>query len=427
MKILLAHNYYQQPGGEDPCAAAEIAMLEARGHEVVPYYLHNDAIDGMSRLDVASRTIWSRSAYREVRELIRAERPQIAHFHNTFPLISPAAYYAARAENVPVVQTLHNFRLLCPGANFFRDGQVCEDCLGRVVPWPALIHRCYRGSGPATATLVAMLAVHRAMKTWREAVDVYVALSAFCREKFIAGGLSGERIAVKPNFVDPDPGAGAGSGGYAVFAGRLSPEKGVAMLLSAWTRLPGRLKLKIIGDGPLAPMVRDAAAHSPQVEWLGARGPAETLAVVGEATCLVMPSICYETFGRTIIEAYAKGTPVLASRLGSRAELVDEGRTGWLFEAGNAEDLAAQVRRFPDDPAELRRMRQAARAEYEQKYAAESNYRVLLAIYEKALGGKSATRRLGYAPPTPQARPLRGATGPDVVSGAGGENCQVKL
>src|SRR5205814_1104988 len=170
---------------------------------------------------------------------IRAQRPRVAHFHNTFPLISPAAYYAARAEGVGVVQTLHNFRLLCPNALFFRDGKVCEDCLGRPVAWPGVVHGCYRGSRAASAATAVMTAAHRALGTWRTAVDVYVALTEFSRQKFIAGGLPAEKIAVKANFVYPDPGPGAGAGGYAVFVGRLSAEKGVETLLAAWRPLGG--------------------------------------------------------------------------------------------------------------------------------------------------------------------------------------------
>src|SRR5437773_765730 len=227
MKILVVHNYYKQAGGEDQCVAAEVEMLQAHGHEVTQYVLHNDAIDRMSRLEVATRTIWSRRAYREIRELIHSHRPEIAHFNNTFPLISPAAYYAARAEKVGVVQTLHNFRLLCPNALFFRAGRVCEDCLGKSIPWPGVVHKCYRGSRAASATTAAMLAVHRMLGTWREAVDTYIALTDFGRQKFIEGGLPPEKIAVKPNFVHPDPGPGAGTGGYAIFVGRLSEEKGL--------------------------------------------------------------------------------------------------------------------------------------------------------------------------------------------------------
>ena len=388
MKILLAHNYYQQAGGEDQCVAAEVAMLEARGHEVVRYHLHNDSIDGMSRLQLASRTVWSRSAYHELRELIRTHRPRVAHFHNTFPLISPAAYYAARAEGVPVVQTLHNFRLLCPNALFFRNGRVCEDCLGKAIPWPGVVHGCYRGSRTASAGVATLLTTHRALGTWRKAVDVYVALTEFSRRKFLEGGLPVDRVVVKSNFVDPDPGPGEGAGGYGVFVGRLSPEKGVETLLAAWKALGGRLPLKIVGDGPLSPVVREAAAAGAGVEWLGSKPPPDVYDLIGGAMFLVLPSQCYENFPRVVVEAFAKGTPVIASGLGAMAEVVDHGRTGQHFEPGNAADLAAQVRRLLEDPLECSRMREAARGEYERKYTADSNYHTLLAIYERALRGE---------------------------------------
>jgi glycosyltransferase involved in cell wall biosynthesis len=384
MRILVAHNFYQQSGGEDQCVAAEVAMLEANGHEVIQYCLHNNSIDAMSRLDVASRTIWSRSAYHEVRALIRAHRPRIAHFNNTFPLISPGAYYAARAENVGVVQTLHNFRLLCANALFFRNGRVCEDCVGRSIPWPSIVHKCYRGSRAASATVASMLAAHRALGTWRRAVDVYIALTDFSRRKFHEGGLPAHKIVVKPNFVHPDPGQGRGAGGYGVFVGRLSEEKGLDTLLNAWKILGGSVPLKIVGDGPMAAMVEEAAKRDLCIQWLGRKPAQEVYALIGEAMFMLFPSNCYETFGRVLIESFAKGTPVIASNLGAMAELVDHGRTGLHFSAGDVDDLASKVRHLMADPAELQRMRRAARLEYEQKFSARSNYHTLMAIYERA-------------------------------------------
>jgi glycosyltransferase involved in cell wall biosynthesis len=232
-------------------------------------------------------------------------------------------------------------------------------------------------------------------------VDRYFTLTEFSRRKFIDGGLSARQVAVKPNFIHPDPGPGNGQGGYAVFIGRLSPEKGIKCLLSAWTQLAGRLPLKIVGDGPLGANVRAAANQTAGIEWLGRRQPQEVLALLGAAACLVMPSIWYETFGRTIIEAYAKGTPVVASRLGAMAELVHDGRTGVLFEPGNPEDLASKIRALFDDPARLIRMRHAARREYEEKYTAETNYEMLMAIYAeaKAANGREATRSKDEARP----------------------------
>jgi glycosyltransferase involved in cell wall biosynthesis len=388
MNILIAHNFYKQPGGEDQCMAAEVAMLKAHGHEVTQYCLRNDSIDAMSSLEVAGRTIWSRSSFRELRHLFRTRRPQIVHFHNTFPLISPAAYYAARAENVRVVQTLHNFRLSCANALLFRDGKVCEDCLGKSVAWPGIVHKCYHDSRNAGAVIATMQTVHRMLGTWRKAVDVYVALSESSRRKLIAGGLPANKIVVKSNFAYPDPGPGAGLGRYAMFVGRLAAEKGLETLLTAWQHLGGSLPLKIVGNGPMAAAVQEAAAKDPSIQWLG-NLPLETVyTLVGDATVLVLPSQCYENFPRVVIEAFAKGTPVIASNLGAMAEIVDDGRTGLHFEAGNPANLAEKLRSVLADPPKLARMRQAARQDFDQYFTADVNHKSLMAIYETALGAR---------------------------------------
>lgn len=383
MRILVAHNSYQQVGGEDHVVAAEIAMLEAHGHEVVPYRLSNHAVEGMSRLALGARTIWSRAAFLDVQRICRAHRPHLVHFHNTLPLISPAAYYAARAEGVAVVQTLHNFRVCCINSLLFRQGRVCEECLGRTAPWPGVLHNCYRGSRAAGAAITAMIAVHRALGTWHNAVDAYIALSESSRCKFVQGRLPAERITVKPNFVYPDPGPGSGLGGYALFVGRLSGEKGVPTLLEAWRRLDGVPPLKIVGDGPLAAEVA-AAARAGTAEWLRELPHDAVYRLLGEAAFTVLPSQCYENFPLVIIEAFARGTPVIVSRLGAMAEIVEDGRTGLHFRAGDPDDLAFKVRALAADPAALARMRTAARETFERKFTAAVNHKAIMAIYARA-------------------------------------------
>ncbi len=385
MKILVAHNFYKQPGGEDQCVAAEVAMLRAHGHEVTQYCLRNESIDAMGRLRLAARTIWSRTAVRELRELFRTHQPQIAHFHNTFPLISPSAYYAARAEGVRVVQTVHNFRLLCANALLFRNGKVCEDCLGKWIPWPGIAHKCYRDNRAASTVITTMLMTHRVLGTWSKAVDMYIALTEFGRRKLVEGGLPADKIVVKPNFAYPDPGPSTGTGGYAVFVGRLSAEKGVDTVLEAWRHLGGELPLKLLGDGPLAAAVQEAAVKDTSIQWLGNQSLEAVYKMVGEAAFLVMPFQCYENFPRVVIEAFAKGTPVIVSKLGAMAAIVDDGRTGLHFKPGDPVDLAATVRRILGESLELARMRQAARRKFEQNYTADSNHKTLMTIYEKAL------------------------------------------
>src|SRR5215212_7679796 len=251
LKVVLVHGYYRQAGGEDQVFAAESELLEAQGHQVLRYTVHNERIERMSPLSLAGATVWHRSSYRDLRALVRREQPDLVHFHNTFPLISPAGYYAAKAEGRPVVQSLHNYRLLCPNALFFRDGHACEDCRGKLVPWPGVLHACYRRSRPASGAVAAMLTTHRALRTWTEQVDVYIATTEFAREKFVQGGLPAEQLLVKPNFLHPAPSPGQVRGDFALFVGRLSPEKGVGTLLETWKRSRVRVPLKIVGDGPL--------------------------------------------------------------------------------------------------------------------------------------------------------------------------------
>jgi glycosyltransferase involved in cell wall biosynthesis len=388
MKILAIHNRYQQVGGEDQVFLAESTLLESYGHRVVRYEVHNDQVKQVNRLTLAKDTVWNASAYRELKALIRRERPEVVHFHNTLPLVSPAGYYAAKAEGVPVIQTLHNYRLLCPVALFFRDGRVCEDCMGKAIPWPGVVHGCYRGSRAASGVIATMLTVHRALGTWTEMVDVYVVLTEFARNKFIEGGLPAGKLVVKPNFVYPDPGPGEGRGGYALFVGRLSPEKGVGTLLAAWERLDRRIPLKVVGDGPLRKQAAEAGNRHPCVEYLGYRPAEEVHALLKEASVIVFPSEWYEGFSRVAAEAFATATPIIASDIGSAAEFVEHGHTGLRFRPGDPEDLAAQVGWFISHPEEHARMRREVRAEYEAKYTAERNYRALMEIYEAALERK---------------------------------------
>ena len=385
MKILLVHNYYQQTGGEDLVVADEARLLESRGHEVVRYTAHNDQVSSLSKLTLAQRTIWNQKTCRELRSVIAQHRPQIVHVHNTLPLLSPSVYYAAGAERLPVVQTLHNYRLMCPAAVCFRSGHICTDCVGKPVAWPAIRHACYRGSRSASAAIAAMLSVHRLIGTWQHKMSVYIALTAWARDMFIEAGVPPDKLVVKPNFVDPDPGAGTGSGDYAVFVGRLSPEKGIQTLLRAWRIVGPQVRLLIIGEGPLASTVAAATHDLPSVTWLGRRDPPEILSLVRDAKFLVFPSEWYETFGRVIVEAFATATPVIAAGHGAAAELVAEGVTGLHFRPGDPSDLAAKVLHLNSHPPVRVRMRAAARKEFETRYTADVNYRSLVAIYRRAM------------------------------------------
>jgi glycosyltransferase involved in cell wall biosynthesis len=398
-RILLIHNLYQQAGGEDRVVEAEAEMLLKQGHDVFLYTDDNDRIPQAGRLSTAVQTIWSRSSYSRILALLRENAIELCHFHNTFPLISPAAYYAARRLRIPVVQTLHNYRILCANALLMRNGRICEDCVGRRILWPGAARKCYRESYQASAVAALAISTHRLLGTWTRSVDRYIALTEFARRKFIEGGLPAEKVAIKANFVDPDPGPGNGEGGYVLFVGRLSPEKGIRTLLEAWDRNTECVPLRIAGSGPLAGEVEAAAARNSNVRWLGEISRPEVLEQMRGARLLICPSTWYESFGLIIVEAFATGLPVIASNLGALAELIKVGHTGLLFKPGDPEDLMAKLRWVLKRPDRIRAMRTHARKQYETLYTASRNYETLMSIYDSVLApppfAQLATRRLG--------------------------------
>lgn len=382
MKILTAHNRYTEPGGEDTVFTLESRMLKRRGHEVILFEEDNRRLEDVSAHVAAIEAVWSTRSYEKMLTLLGEREPDIAHFHNTFLRISPSAYYACREANVPVVQTIHNYRLICPVATFFRDGGVCEDCMGKTPPWPGVLHGCWRDSRPQTAVVAVMLTVHRWIGTWQERVDLYIALTQFAKSKFVEGGLPPEKIMVKPNFLYSDPGIGENGGDYALYIGRLTIEKGVPTLIRAWQDLD--LPLYVAGDGPLRPSLEDGS-RTATVNTLGQIPHEKVLARMRSARFLVFPSEWYEGFPMTIVEAFATGLPVIASNLGAMAEIIEDGRTGLLFEPGNSEDLAEKVVWAWSHPNQMTEMGKEARREYEQKYTAERNYEMLMEIYQHAI------------------------------------------
>jgi glycosyltransferase involved in cell wall biosynthesis len=384
-RVLVLHNFYQQPGGEDHVFRAEVELLRARGHEVQEYTADNRSIADRGAARVAWETIWSERSVRNLRAVLRQFHPDIAHFHNTFPLISPSAYYPCQSAGVRVIQTLHNYRFGCPKATLFRDGRICEDCLGKPLAWPGVLHACYRRSRPTSAVISAMNVAHRLTGTWRSQVDTYIALSAFQRSKLIAAGLPAAKIAVKANFVHPDPGASERHLPYMVYVGRLIAEKGIHTLLAAWRKLDGRVQLKIVGDGDLAKTVEEASNSVPGVTWLGPRSAAEVLNLIGGAQALILPSEWHEPFGLVAIEAFAKGTPVIAARAGAIPEIVEHQQTGLLYAPGAPDALTASVEWAARHPAELATMGARARRTFETTYTPERNYATLAAIYAQAL------------------------------------------
>jgi glycosyltransferase involved in cell wall biosynthesis len=389
MKIVVIHNTYQSPGGEDAVVTAEGRLLRERGHQVVSYLRSNHELEQMSKprqLLMVKDMVYSDDSKREIRNLLQKEKPDLVHVHNTFMMISPSVYEACREMGMPVVQTLHNFRLLCPAWALVRNGEVCEECVDRGL-WRGVLHGCYRDSHLMTAAVALMLQVHRYRGTWNEQVDGYVALSDFARSKFIEGGLPARKVHVKPNFVFPDPGEREKPGDYALFVGRLSPEKGVSTLLAAWEILRNRIPLMIVGEGPLrASLEAEAVARKlGDVTFKGWLPAEQARVAMKNASFTITPSICYEGFGMSIVESFACGTPVLCSCLGGMQEIVDNHRTGLHFVAGDADDLAAKVEWAWAHPSQLADMGREARWQYENSYTAQGNYTRLMQIYEETM------------------------------------------
>ena len=390
-KVLIVHNYYQQPGGEDEVFRNEGELLRSKGHSVTEYIRRNDEIRdyGLShKVMLSARTVWSQESVKDLRKIIIEKKPDIAHFHNIFPLISPSAYYACREAGVPVIQTLHNPRLICPAATLYRKGRACKDCLGEKLLWSGVLHACYRQSRLDTSVVSTMLLVHRAIKTWQNQVDVYIASTEFYKRMFTEGGLPSAKILVKPHFVPLDASANDnGSQNYALFIGRLAPEKGIRTMLGAWNQLKG-VPLKIRGDGPLEDYVQQTVSRDGnEIQLLPRMSRSDLSGLIRSARFLVWPSEgYYETFGLVAVEAFACGVPVIASRIGVMAEIVEDGRTGLHFTPGDSGDLAAKLRWAWTHRAEMQEMGCNARIEYEAKYTAERNYEILMKIYDHAYG-----------------------------------------
>lgn len=397
MRVLAVHNRYQQRGGEDVIFEAETALLEAHGVAVCRLEFDNRAIPARrslgANLRLAATTIRSAEGIARVGEAARRFRPDIVHFYNTFPLVSPAAYAPARATGAAIVQTVQNYRLICPAATFFRDGAVCEDCRGKLVPWPAIAHGCYRGSRGQSAVVAAMLTTHRLLGAWRHNVDIFLAATAFSRERLVAGGLPAERVLVKPNFLAGDPPRRVAAPTGFVFVGRLTVEKGIETLLRAWRRVATDEPLRVAGTGPLEGLVRTAAARDPRIDVRGHLDRAGTLTEMAGSRALIFPSLWYEGFPMTIVEAMAVGLPVIATRLGAMAEVVEDGVTGLLVPGGDDAALAERIGWALANPAALTEHGRRARERFEQRYTPERNIEHLLRVYAVARARRAGAAR----------------------------------
>jgi glycosyltransferase involved in cell wall biosynthesis len=392
MRVLIVHNRYRSdsPSGENRAVDQEAALLTSAGHEVIRYERDSDEISRLPLLKKATlpgRVLWSREDRRRVASLIRRSAPKIVHVHNTFPLISPSVLGSAVELGIPVVATLHNYRLTCSNGLLFRDGEPCELCLGRSA-WPGVVHGCYRGSRMASVPVALGIEAHRFFKTWIRGVSAFVALSEFARHKFIEAGLPAERIFVKPNFVQPPAEIRRGAGSFALFIGRLSAEKGVDLLIDAWSSDLGQLL--IVGHGPAtAGLQKRAGTHGSSVRFLGSLSHDRTMRLLRDARVLVVPSRSYEGFPLAVAEAYAHAVPIIAPARGVFPEIVQHGSTGLLFEPGDSDSLKERLDVLMSGPESMR-MGAMARERYEDRYRPSRNLELLLHIYERVVGRRVA-------------------------------------
>ena len=385
MRIVVAHNRYKYAGGEDAAMCSEVEMLRRAGHDVELFEADNATIDGtMAKIVAAGSLFHSSTSSRRMAQLLRTFHPDILHIHNWFPLISPSIISVATEAGVPVVQTLHNYRMICAGVLMYRDGKICDDCVGKTLPLDGVMHGCYSHGRLGSALVSAAFSYHRFAHTWDD-ISTFIAVSAFQRELLIRGGLNAAQIVVKQNFVVDVGKPGDGSGGYALFVGRLTPEKGIRTVLTAWERSIPAIPLKIMGDGPLASEVSRRAERLLQVEYLGRRSAHEVRAAMAEARFLIFSSESYEPCAMTLLEALSQGTPVLAANLESIAEFVKDGETGLRFTPGDAEDLAAKAALIGADFSKYQAMRRQCRRTYQKRYTEELNHRILMDIYAAAI------------------------------------------
>jgi glycosyltransferase involved in cell wall biosynthesis len=382
-RVLQVHTRYRQAGGEDEVVAAERRLLEEAGLLVEQVIFDNPGPGG-NRISVpltqGVAAVWSRSAARRVRDAIRANGSQVVHVHNTFVAASPSIYGAAEACGVPVVQTLHNYRLVCPAGTVYRSGRPCTDCLGHAIRWPAVMHSCYRGSRAQSAVVASALAVGRAKRTYSRRIAAYLALTKFQRDLLVRGGLPAARVQVVPNFLEPDPGIAGGLRRGFLFVGRLSEDKGVPTLVRASALAPGLIS--VAGNGPLSSLV-EAAATSGDLQVLGRLDKNAVFDQLRGSVAMVLPSVWYEGMPVSVLEAFATGTPVIASRIGSLAEIIEDGVTGLLANPGDAGDLADRLRWANDHPDEMRQMGSNARLAYEARYRGSAHLAALLNTYQR--------------------------------------------
>jgi glycosyltransferase involved in cell wall biosynthesis len=396
LKILLAHNFYGSaaPSGENSVYLAEKELLKSHEHSIIEFSRHSDEIRDrgfLGKLQGGLVTPWNPFTAKKIRQLLKTEKPDILHVHNTFPLLSPSIFHAVKEFPTATVLTLHNYRIFCAAAIPMRNSNICTECLEKQSIFPALKYGCYRESRLNTLPLTIMIGLHRRLGTWSRLIDAFIALTEFQKDKMVKAGLPAEVVHVKPHFY-PDPPLPLPwreREEKIVFIGRMGKEKGVHILIEAW-RLWGESapKLEMIGEGPEWRRIRESV-HGTKVEdkitFLGQLPFSKGQELLAKAKLLVLPSLCFEGFPMVIREAFALGVPVAASRIGAIPFIIKEGINGVMFKPGDSTDLLKMVKPLWENSVKLSVMAEAARKEFEEKYTADTNYDILMEIYREAI------------------------------------------
>jgi glycosyltransferase involved in cell wall biosynthesis len=396
LKVLLAHNFYGStaPSGENSVYLAEKELLKSHGHSIIEFSRHSDEIRNrgfIGKLQGGLATPWNPFTAQKIRQLLKTEKPDILHVHNTFPLLSPSIFHAVKEFPTATVFTLHNYRIFCAAAILMQNTHPCSECLEKQSVFPALKYGCYRESRLATLPMIAMIGLHRRMKTWQKHVDAFITLSDFQRNKLIEFGLPSEKIHIKPHFYPqpPSPRPWSKRQQKVVFIGRLGAEKGLHVLLDAWKNWgESAPPLEIIGEGPERIKIEKFIKGNRidcRVVLMGQLPFVQTQERLAEASLLILPSLCFEGFPMVIREAFALGVPVAASRIGAIPCIIREGVNGVMFTPGDSTDLLKMVKPLWGNSVKLSDLGEAARKEFEEKYTSDKNYDLLMEIYRAAI------------------------------------------
>lgn len=385
MKVLMVHNFYQARSGECISYPTEVDLLRRFGHEVITYETRSDDLHDVSKIKLATSTIWNSKSYTEIKNLIREQNPDVVHFQNIFPTISPSAYFAAKSLNKPVVQSIRNYRLACINGNLFRDGKVCELCVGKKVPWGGIKYGCYHRGKLASGVVATMLTVHNFINTWNSKVDGFIALTNFAKRKLTQHGIQKEKIFVRPNYIVSDPLVREQEGSYALYVGSLDERKGVLELVNLWLENDFKIPLKVVGTGPLHEKLKEVVGNSSSVEIVGFKDNREIMSIMKGAQLLAFTSLLFEGFPRVLLEAMACGVPIISSDIGSMSEIITEGYNGLLYQPTDLNELKLKILTLTKDGALRTELGSNGRKEFEEKYSAEAAYANLIKIYQNVI------------------------------------------